>query len=173
MSNLDSKTKVIISVVISLFLLGILLPVGITEITSVDLEDKVATSTYSNQSTNSSRNTSLIYSAQNINITIEYTDTIYLLNLSLELTDGTVLANDSTANQSLNVNFNATSNAIHTINVNNIGGYGSPEFNMTVVITTYLDSSLENTLETLITIIIPVMVVIAIILWYVKMKKDE
>lgn len=165
-----SKTNKIIGIVISLFLLGVLLPIGIDEITSVDLTDKVVSS--SGSDTTDYEAGQYLYNTQQINITVEYNHSVYLLNLTVEIA-GVQCDTDSTANATLNVVYNATSHANHTILVENLGVSSEIDFTYTIEITTFIDSDNEELIETLVGVIIPIFVVVGIIIWFVKRKQEQ
>jgi len=163
----------IIAVVIGLLLLGILLPIGLTEMTSFDLTDSVSSSSYTAQSPPKTYNLTGITTGQGINCSVTYNNSFYHLNVSVFAPGDTVnaKASSSTANATLFVEFNATLSGTWQIKVTSIG-VGSPTFNATIAVTTFLDSDVESNIETLIGTVVPIVAVVGIILLLIPRTKN-
>lgn len=169
------KPSHIIGLVITLLLLGIILPIGLDEITSYTADNKTETSSYTSQSISSGAiddNYNItLYSGQELNVSVDYTDSEDLINLTIYNPSGAVFDSDSTANATLTIEKNATTYGVYQVNITAEDVIGTATYNLTLTIITFIDSDLKDRIETLVGSVIPIIAVIGIIMYFVR-KQD-
>ena len=167
------KPSYIVTFTIALLLSGILLPIGLNALADNDFEQVDNISTYSAQDGNSTQTYTFVgMITQRINITVDYDDTQFRLNLTLLRESGTTAATDTTANTTLELGYTApANNETFTISVEKLGITGTNPFVMIVNISTFPEMG-EN-LNTLVKEVIPMVALVGIIVGILYVKKKQ
>lgn len=166
---LSKTSQYVVGTVIALLLVGILLPIGLNSIENADLSSSERTYTYSSQTSPTSYNITLV-SGQQLNISITYNSTIYRLNLTVYDPTSTLFDNDNTANATLSIEKNATTNGVHSVNITELVGSGI-SFDMVITITSFTDSDTLTTINTMFKTVIPIVAIIGIVMLFLAYKQ--
>lgn len=166
------KTSTLVITTISLLLLGILLPIGLSDLLDFSNEVESTSQTINGESTATNYTRNLRYNEQ-LNVSVHYDSSgDDLLVLSAYNSTYNVEATDNTDANDISIQFNSSLKGTNTftIEVKNTTA-GSVDFNITIR-TNFLTQIDENTI-TLVKEVIPIVAVISIVLGFVYKSKYD
>ena len=163
------KPSQIIGVAIVLLLIGILLPLGLVELTSFDDYYKESTTTYTSQSTPQNYSVS-VKQNEMLNTTVDYDSSgDDLLVISVYYPNYTLVGSDNTDANSINYNFNSTILTAYTIAITNTTT-GTVSFNITIhrkVLVNY-----QASVVSLVSEVIPIIAIVGILIAFIPRKRN-
>lgn len=164
------KTSQIVGITIAMILIGILLPLGVNELTGFSNEVKSSSTSFTSQSTPQNYSLSLKDNEQ-LNVSVDYDssgDDLLTLTAYYETNDSSVQTTSTDAN-TISIQFNSTGAHSYIIEVKN-ATTGSVSFNITMSRELFIEY--DESVKTLITQVIPIIAVVGILIAFIPNKRN-